>query len=324
MPASVLMPGSLAVLVLAAAAGGPAPYTETIAGTKVTFDMVPVPGGRFLMGSPAREKGRRPDEGPQREVTVRPFYMGKYEVTWDAYHLFLDLGMKQALAGGADDKGKPDAITYPTPPYADETFGYGGGRSPNIAVTWHAAMEFARWISSKTGKSYRLPTEAEWEYACRAGAASAYSFGDAPGKLGAHAWFAGNARKTPHVVGGKQPNAFGLFDLHGNVAEWVIDRYAPDFYAKAPADALPVNLPGDARYPHVVRGGGWKDKAPALRCAARARSEPIWSKQDPQTPQSIWWHTESTEVGFRLVHVPDEYPALRGLRSKITTDSANR
>jgi formylglycine-generating enzyme required for sulfatase activity len=305
------------------AAAAPAkPYTETIAGTKVTFDMVPVPGGSFQMGSPAKEKGRKKDEGPQHAVTVRPFFMGKHEVTWDAYHLFLDIGIKQALAGGSDDK--PDAVTFPTPPYADETFGLGRGKSPNIAVTWHAAMEFARWISSKTGKSYRLPTEAEWEYACRAGAATAFPFGDSPAALGQYAWFAGNSEKKPHVVGGKQPNAFGLFDLNGNVSEWVIDRYSPDFYAQPADGPLPVNLPGSPRYPHVVRGGSWKEKAPALRCAARRFSEPIWSKQDPQTPQSIWWHTEATEVGFRLVHVPEEYPALRGYRSKMSMDSANK
>jgi formylglycine-generating enzyme required for sulfatase activity len=307
---------------LPALAGEPAPYTETIAGTKVTFDMVPIPGGSFQMGSPAKEKGRKKDEGPQHPVTVRPFFMGKHEVTWDAYHLFLDIGIKQALAGGADDK--PDAVTFPTPPYADETFGLGRGKSPNIAVTGHAAMEFARWISSKTGKSYRLPTEAEWEYACRAGAATAYPFGDSPAALGKYAWFAGNAGKKPHVVGGKLPNAFGLFDMNGNVSEWVIDKYAPDFYAKPADGPLPVNLPGPARYAHVVRGGSWREKAPALRCAARRFSEPIWSKQDPQTPQSIWWHTETTEVGFRLVHVPDEYPVLRKYRSQMTMDSSNK
>ena len=336
-PLSVLcFTWALAGTVSAAVAGEPAapppaipagmkPYTATIAGTKVTFDMVPVPGGTFQMGSPPKEKGRKKDEGPQRQITVRPFYMGKHEVTWDAYHLFLDLGIKQALSGG-DDDGKPDAITYPTPPYADETFGLGRGKSPNIAVTWHAASEFARWVSSKTGKTYRLPTEAEWEYACRAGASTPYGFGESAAKLGEHGWFGGNSGKKPHVVGEKKPNAFGLFDMHGNVSEWVIDRYAPDFYAQPlpGLGAIPINMPGDARYSHVVRGGSWKEKAPALRCAARRFSEPNWSKQDPQTPQSIWWHTETTEVGFRLVHVPDEYPALRGFRSKVTMESANK
>ena len=298
------------------------PYTETIKGTKITFDMVPIAGGTFRMGSPASEKGRKRDEGPQREVTVRPFFMGKHEVTWDAYHIFLDLGVQQTLAGNADEG--PDALTYPTPPYADETFGLGRDKNPNIAVTWHAAVEFARWVSSRTGKTYRLPTEAEWEYACRGGGATAYGFGPSAAKLRDHAWYSANAGKRPHPVGGKRPNGFGLFDMHGNVSEWVLDRYQPDFYASAAGSGPVVNLPGDARYPHVVRGGSWKESPPALRCAARRFSEPIWSKQDPQTPQSIWWHTEATEVGFRLVHVPDDDPVLRRFRSKMTEDSANR
>ena len=196
----------------------------------------------------------------------------------------------------------------------------GRGKSPNIAVTWHAAMEFARWISSKTGKSYRLPTEAEWEYACRAGSRHRLSVRRQPAaKLGDHAWFAGNAGKKPHVVGGKQPNAFGLFDMHGNVSEWVIDRYAPDFYAK-PAERAAAGQPAGRRRATRTScaAAAGRRRPPALRCAARRFSEPIWSKQDPQTPQSIWWHTEATEVGFRLVHVPDEYPALRGFRSKMT------
>jgi formylglycine-generating enzyme required for sulfatase activity len=310
---------------LATGAGARAAFTQTIPGSTISFDMVPLPGGTFTMGSPAREKGRNKDEGPQRQVTLRPFFMGKHEVTWDAYHLFLDLGVKNALKGGGVDEG-PDALSYPTPPYADETFGYGRGKQPNIAVTWHAAAEFARWIARTTGKNYRLPTEAEWEYACRAGTDGAYSFGDGSAKLGDNAWFTGNAGKKPHVVGGKLANPFGLHDMHGNVAEWVIDRYAPDAYTQpiATLAGLPVVLPGEARYPHVARGGGWKDKPAALRCAARRFSQPIWSKQDPQTPQSIWWHTETTDVGFRLVQVPDEYPALKSFRSKMTMESANK
>jgi formylglycine-generating enzyme required for sulfatase activity len=302
------------------------PYTETIPGTKATLEMVPIPGGSFTMGSPPGEKGRGADEGPPHPVTVRPFFMSRHEVTWEAFHVYLDVGLKQELAdlnrGAAPPP--PDAVTYPTAPYADETFGFGRGRQPTIAVTWHAAMEFARWLSQKTGKTYRLPTEAEWEYACRAGRSTAYSFGDAPGALGDHAWFAGNAARKPHPVGGKRPNGFGLHDMHGNVAEWVFDRYDPRFYAQATGPALPVDPPGAARTPHVVRGGSWKDKPVALRCAARRPSDPSWSKQDPQKPQSIWWHTEATEVGFRLVYVPDEYPPLRGLRSRITPESPDR
>jgi formylglycine-generating enzyme required for sulfatase activity len=294
-------------------------YTETVPGTKVTFEMVFVPGGKFTMGSPAKEKGRRKDEGPQQEVEIRPFWISKTEVSWDEFNPFADVGIKLALSG--DEDKTPDALTYPTPPYADPMFGYGKNKQPAIALTHHAVMEYSRWISSKTKKNYRLPIEAEWEYACRGGTQTAYSFGDSPAKLGDFAWFATNSKKRPNPIGLKKPNPFGLLDMHGNNAEWVIDQYAADAYARWKPGAPPVNLPGDLRYPHVVRGGGWKDKAPELRCAARRFSDRSWSKQDPQNPQSIWWHTEATDVGFRLVRPVEEYPGLERLKSKMTVDS---
>jgi formylglycine-generating enzyme required for sulfatase activity len=304
----------------AAAPAEPKPYTETVPGSKVTFEMIYVPGGKFTMGSPAKEKGRRKDEGPQHEVELKPFWMSKNEVTWDEYNKFLDIGNELALKGGANDES-PDAITYPTPPYADPTFGYGGGNQPAIALTHQAVSAYARWVASKTGKIYRLPTEAEWEYACRAGQTTAYSFGDDAKKLADVAWYAVNSKKKPQPVGQKKPNPFGLFDMHGNTAEWVIDQYEADAYSKAKPGEFPVIIPGNRRYPHVVRGGGWRDKPQDLRCAARRHSEKMWSKQDPQNPQSIWWHTEATDVGFRLVRPVEEYPSLKGWRSKMTVDS---
>jgi formylglycine-generating enzyme required for sulfatase activity len=182
-------------------------------------------------------------------------------------------------------------------------------------------MGYARWLSKKTGKTYRLPTEAEWEYACRAGTQTAYSFGDSPKELGNYAWLAGNAKKQPNPVAKKKPNAFGLFDMHGNVSEWVVDQYDPGVYAKATAGAFPVLIPSNRRYPHVARGGSWTDKETALRCAARRPSNKDWSRQDPQNPQSIWWHTEATDVGFRIVRIADDYPELRNLKSKIVEES---
>ncbi len=295
------------------------PYTESIPESKLSFDLVPIAGGKFQMGSPAKEKGRQKDEGPQHEVEVHPFWMSKTEVTWDEYGVYTAEGNRLLLKGVVNEG--PDAITYPTPPYADETFGYGKNKQPAIAMTQHAAMSYARWLSKKTGKTYRLPTEAEWEYACRAGTTTAYSFGNSPKTLGTYAWFAGNAAKRPNVGGGKKPNAFGLFDMHGNLAEWVIDQYDAEAYAKAAPGVLPVTIPGNRRYPHVARGGSWTDKDVSLRCAARRASNKEWSKQDPQNPQSIWWHTEATNVGFRLVRVPNEYPALKDVKSKITEAS---
>jgi len=301
------------------------PYIETIPGAKVTFEMVPIPGGAFLMGSPDSEPNRSSDEGPQHQVTVGAFWMGKTEVTWDEYDLFAfgqDIEKKQPInAPGEQSKGAPDALTHPTPPYADETFGYGKGRQPVISITHHAAMEYCRWLSAKTGKTYRLPTEAEWEYACRAGSKTAYSFGDDVKKLGEYAWYLDNSDGRPHPVGMKKPNPWGLHDMHGNVAEWCLDHYDKDFYSRLNQALNPVLLPTEKRYPHVVRGGSWDDKPQALRSAARRASHKDWSRRDPQNPQSIWWHTEATFVGFRVVRPLEEQKELKGLRSKVTKSS---
>jgi formylglycine-generating enzyme required for sulfatase activity len=302
-----------------------APYFETIPGTNIKFEMAPIPGGTFTMGSPPAEPGRSADEGPERRVTIRPFWMGRFEVTWDEYDRF---AFNQGIAGnrvqgGAHQKGLADAVTRPTPPYADESFGYGKGRQPAISMTHHAAMEYCRWLTATTGKLYRLPTEAEWEYACRAGSKSAYSFGDEPGKLGEYAWYADNADAAPHVVGKKKPNGWGLYDMHGNVAEWCLDQYDKDFYGRTGTEAAlsPVLLPNESRYPRVVRGGSWDDPAPLLRSAARRASQKEWSKRDPQRPQSIWWHTEAITVGFRIIRPLEEQENLKGLRSKVTRQS---
>jgi formylglycine-generating enzyme required for sulfatase activity len=300
------------------------PYTETIPGTSVTFDMVPLPGGTFRMGSPAGEPGRAADEGPPHDVTVRPFWIGRHEVTWSEYDKFwLDASVAQASYTAEIKAAGVDALTRPTPPYADESFGFGKGKQPVISVGHHAAMEYARWLSRKTGKVYRLPTEAEWEYACRAGTTSAYSFGDDAAALGDHAWYADNSEGQPRPVGGRKPNPWGLFDMHGNAGEWVLDHYQKDAYAgrtgKTPVS--PVVMPTERIYPHVVRGGSWDHDPPALRCAARMASQVEWNRRDPQQPQSIWWLTDATFVGFRLVHPLQEQEDLVGLRSRVTKES---
>src|SRR5207248_6168647 len=144
-----------------------------------------------------------------------------------------------------------------------------------------------RWLSKRTGKAYRLPTEAEWEWACRAGTKTAYSFGDDPRDLKDHAWCADNSEESTHPVGKKKPNAWGLHDMHGNVAEWCLDHYEPDWYATFPTDKLtvaPVLLPTAARWSHVCRGGSWADPAAVCRSAARRGSDLKWIRQDPQRP----------------------------------------
>ena len=299
-------------------------YVETLPGTRVKFDMVAIPGGTFQLGSPAGEPGRGADEGPQRTVEIRPFWMGAMEVTWDEYDLFAFAREieKRAPAEASKPPASADALTRPTPPYADESFGYGKGRQPVISITHHAAMEYCRWLSQKTGKLYRLPTEAEWEYACRAGSKTAYSFGDNRSKLGDYAWFVDNSEDAPHPVGGKKPNAWGLYDMHGNVAEWCVDTYAGDFYARLKESSVgPVLLPTERRYPNTVRGGSWESDAAKLRSAARGYSRREWSKRDPQRPQSIWWHTDALMVGFRVVRPLEEQENLKGLRSTVTRQS---
>ena len=212
------------------------PYTDVISNTEVKFDMLPIPGGKFTMGSPSTEKGHNADEGPQHEVQVEPFWMGKCEVTWDEFEVFmftLDIERRKVLNEKTTENDKlADALARPTKPYTDMSFGMGKDGFPAISMTHYAARMYCHWLSAKTGRYYRLPTEAEWEYACRAGTKTAYSFGDDPAKLGDYAWYFENAGEAYKKVGKKKPNPWGLYDMHGNVAEWVLDQYIADYYSQ--------------------------------------------------------------------------------------------
>ena len=306
-------------------------YTEKIPDSEAKFDMVPIPGGTFLMGSPDTEPGRGKDEGPQHQVTLKPFWMGKCEVTWDEYDLFRkELGVEEREDQIKLLKKQPDALTGPTPPYSDETFNHGRDGKPVLCITYHAAMTYCRWLSKKTGKVYRLPTEAEWEYAARAGTRSAYSFGDDAKQLGDYAWFAGNSKVTgeamrhPQKVGTRKPNPWGLHDMYGNVAEYCIDHYDAGYYGKFPLDKpllQPVLLPTGTRFSHVARGGSWADQPAQCRSAARRGSDKGWIQQDPQRPRSIWWLTDADFVGFRIVRAVEEQENLKNLRSGINWQS---
>lgn len=297
-------------------------YTESVAGTKVQIDMVAIPGGTFVMGSPDSEAGRGADEGPAHQVRIAPLWIGRTEITWDQYDAFAFSIPAAAPPGSPAPPSGADAVTRPSPPYGDESFGFGKGSQPAINVQHHAAMEYCRWLSAKTGKTYRLATEAEWEYAARAGTTTAYSYGNDASKLDQYGWHAGNSSGRPHPVGQKQANPWGLFDMHGNVAEWVLDHYDPKFYAQVPPQAVgPVLLPTERRYSYGARGGSWDDPAVKLRSAARRGSSEAWNRRDPQSPQSIWWHTDATFVGFRIARAVEEQENLKGLRSRITTSS---
>ena len=274
------------------------PYSDVIPGTGVNMEMVPVPAGSFTMGTPESEKGRRKDEGTQRKMAVDAFWMGKFEVTWNQYRLF----MFEQLSTVRD--ALVDGVSRPTKPYVEMSFGMGVDGYPAISMTQHAANKFAQWLSAKTGHFYRLPTEAEWEYACRAGTSTAYSFGDDAAALSDYGWFTKNTPQRYELVGKKKPNAWGLHDMHGNVSEWTLDQYAP--YAANRAPWVKATQP----YPHAVRGGAWTDPAEACRCGARQGSDLSWKMQDPQLPQSIWYLTDAQFLGLRLVR-PRKVPTAQ-------------
>jgi formylglycine-generating enzyme required for sulfatase activity len=309
-PAAVLLAGSaMAADTPAAASKGQADmkaYTENIPGTDVKFDMVPIPAGKFIMGSPKSEKCRQQDEEPQHEVAISPFWMGKCAVTWDEYEQWgmgLDAQRRKARNATPTENDKlADAVAKPTKPYSDMTFGMGKDGYPAVCMTQLAAKVYCNWLSAKTGHYYRLPTEAEWEYACRAGSKTAYFFGDDPKKLGDYAWYFDNSKEKYHKVGLKKPNPWGLYDMHGNVAQWVLDQYKEDSYCRFVGKIAdnPI-VPATTEYCRVVRGGSWDDDAQKLRSAARRFSTKDWKMQDPQIPQSIWYLTDADFVGFRVV-----------------------
>lgn len=275
-----------------------------IPGTETTFTMVPIPGGEFVMGSPEDEDGRKADEGPQRKVKVAPFWMGKFEVTWNEFELFMyrdeERKYKDFIPTDPKIDVVSDAVARPTQPYVEMSFGMGKDGYPAISMTQHAARKYCQWMSAKTGYYLRLPTEAEWEYACRAGTTTAYSWGDDPGMIGEYAWYEDNGDFKYQKVGQKLPNPWGLHDMHGNVAEWVLDAYEPNYDNVLKALDNPYNRP-KTLYPRAVRGGSWDHPADMARSAARIASEEDWKVQDPQLPKSVWYHTDAQFLGFRMV-----------------------
>jgi formylglycine-generating enzyme required for sulfatase activity len=251
------------------------PETVELPGTKIKFQVVSIPGGKAKIGSPQADPDRKPDE-PLRELEVQPFQMGVHEVTWAEFNAF------------HTNPKDLDAVTRPS--HADTYFGDAGipadflePRRPLTNVRWHSAVMYCEWLSRKTGRYFRLPTEVEWEYAARAG-----SDAPAPAKPGEVAWFKGNSQEKTHVGGGKAPNAFGVYDLLGNVWEYALEPYAfPD-------------------YSPVIRGGCWSSPARELRYANRQTIPYRWFSEDSNLPRSVWWLTASeVSIGFRVVCVAD-------------------
>ena len=273
-----------------------------IPATEVSFKMALIPAGSFQMGSPEAEENREADEGPQMEIKVESFYIGVHEVTFDEFNIFREKELDVAPEGRAD--WDADAFARPSPPYEDPTFGMGKEGFPAVSMTQFSALQYCKWLSDKTGEFYRLPTEAEWEYACRAGSTSTYYYGDDTELIDDYAWHYDNSSEKYHKVGSKKPNAWGLYDMLGNVSEWTLDQYKKEAYATIAAEmATKINpwIEPTRLHPRTVRGGSWDDEKEEHRCAARMRSSSKWKERDPQIPKSFWWNTDSPFVGFRIV-----------------------
>jgi formylglycine-generating enzyme required for sulfatase activity len=219
----------------------------------------PIPGGSFYMGSPESQVGRDIDEGPTHLVTIKPFMMMTTQVTQSMWQLVM---------------GPDDLIRC----------GFHGDSLPVEIITWFQCQEFIRKLNTlDPEKGYRLPSEAEWEYACRAATTTSFYFGDDEDGLSSGAWYSCNSEGKTHAVGKKKPNAWGLYDMHGNVSEWCQDQYHDD-YSGAPTDGLAWEIGGKPY--RVLRGGSYKDTAKFCRSALRNASPPSGG---------------GLSIGFRLV-----------------------
>lgn len=262
---------------------------DVIPGTPVQFEMVLVPGGAFEMGPSAETV----------LVRVDSFWMGRFEVSYDEFAVFYHRDLDSDTTLHPTRAYRVDAVTRPTPQYMDYTYGMGRNGYPAVSMTQQAALRYCQWLYEKTGRFYRLATEAEWEYACKLGRT------DTPpsGNMLDCAWLADNANHTYHPVGTRQPNALGIFDMLGNVAEWTLDDYRPDYLdllRKGETDnpwMVPIK-----KHSRTVRGGSYKTKASECACTERERSDPRWQARDPQIPKSKWWNPDSPFVGFRIVN----------------------
>lgn len=258
--------------------------------------MVPVEGDTFILG-------QEDDNSQQVSAQVDSFWMGTYEITWEQYNQFSTEVMssleEENLAGAAFGIDA-DVISLPTPPYVDMSFGMGTDGFPAISITHYAASMFTKWLTAKTGNFYRLPTEAEWEYACKSSNENLID----------QAWFKGNSNQGYHKVGNKVPNEYGIYDLPGNVAEWTTDQYYEDYISRVvEMGSEPVVNPWiqpEDLYPRAVRGASWMDSETEVSCTKRRGSESDWKIRDPQIPKSLWWHTNAQFLGFRIVRPLNE------------------
>jgi len=295
-------------------------FEEKIPGTSVSFEMKAIPGGVFKIGSPQEQKYRDTDEGPVREVQVDSFWIAEIEVTWDEYLAFFNATSSQGRKEAEEQPDEEvDGISGATPPWGAPDQGWGMGSRPAITMTHHAAQTYCRWISLVTGKDYRLPTEAEWEYAARGGKQEPYFFGGSPSDyssdglwnkifgpdtsvINSYVIYQQNSpyrTQPPSLV---KPNPYGLKNMLGNVAEFCLDYYDPAVYAKYPQGIIKNPRGPRNGAEHVIRGGSYLSEAQDLRVADRdfTKTE-AWLVTDPQIPKSIWWYSDAKHVGFRVV-----------------------
>ena len=296
---------------------------------------VPIPTGTFKMGPP---------DGKQHTVAISPFWMSETEITWLHYNPFylndaefktprnkdgtLDTDNDRYSSNQPDLEkvALVDAVSQPTYQYHDM---FDRGRFakdtnyPAMDMTNHAASKFCQWLSAQTGHFYRLPTEAEWEYACRAGTESSYSFGDDASQIDHYSWSRNNSKTknqlTYNHVAQKKPNPWGLYDMHGNVNEWTIDGFA-----SLEADFFPSSISNPwifptKRYPRVFRGGSFEDFPEDQTSSSRATSSNTLKKDDPQIPRSVWYHTHGQKIGFRVVR-PQTIPSVEEMHLFWNTD----
>lgn len=271
-------------------------YTQKINNEAIKINMIAIPEGKYLMGSAVTEKGRKKDEGPQVIVKMESFWLAETEITHDQFMAF--------RFEEKDLNPIPDAITRPTAQYIDLTWGMGKeGGYPANSMQPFTALAYCKWLWKKTGVFYRLPTEAEWEYAANAGKKSIYGEGITFTNIKNYAWFKPNSNDKYQMVGQKLPNKFGLYDMMGNVAEWTLDMYDDKYFIKLkenPAGNFYVKRT-DYRAFHTAKGGGFNNDINNLRTASRQPQTENWNKRDPQIPRSKWWLTDGEAVGFRIL-----------------------
>ena len=273
--------------------------TDAIPGSSVTFRMALIPGGIFRMGSP--------EEAAQPQVQLDSFWIGVHEVSYDEFIIFYQKEYDTDTTAHPEKTYTADAVTRPTPQYIDYTYGMGKAGFPAVSMTQQAALRYCQWLYEKTGVFYRLPTEAEWEYACRANDPRlTESVGQEPAtkneQLTESAWYYKNSFEKYHEPGQKKPNAWGLHDMLGNVAEWTLDFYEKN-YLENLGSTVAVNpwVQPARRHSRTVRGGSYDSNSTECNCTFRQKSDPRWQARDPQIPKSRWWNPDSPFVGFRLV-----------------------